>query len=59
MVKRITIYEDFKRLIIKEIRCYFECRKDKLYLRRRFPYKFKTVEYFHSSEKAAYWKKLI
>ena len=38
LVKRITIYEDYKRLITKEIRCYFKNRRDKLSLRRRFPY---------------------
>lgn len=38
MVKRITIFKDFKRLMVEEIRSYYSCRKDKLYLRRRFPY---------------------
>jgi hypothetical protein len=38
MVKRITIYEDFKRLITQEIRSYYKNRRDKLILRRRFPY---------------------
>ena len=38
LVQRITIYEDYKRLIIKEIRCHYQCRRDKLILRRRFPY---------------------
>lgn len=59
LVKRITIYEDFKRLIIKEIRSYYKNRRDKLILRRRFPYSFKLVEHYESSEKSAYWKKLI
>ena len=59
LVKRITIYEDYKRLIIKEIRCYYSCRRDRLLLRRRFPYKFKLIEHFESSDKTAYWKKLI
>jgi hypothetical protein len=38
LVRRITIYEDFKRLIVKEIRSYYKNRKDNLVLRRRFPY---------------------
>lgn len=38
IVRRITIYEDYKRLIVKEIRSYFKNRKDNLILRRRFPY---------------------
>jgi hypothetical protein len=38
LIKRITIFKDFKRLIVEEIRSYYSCRKDKLTLRRRFPY---------------------
>lgn len=59
IVKRITIYEDYKRLIIKEIRSYYKNRRDKLILRRRFPYHFKLIEHYESSEKSHYWKKLI
>ena len=59
MVKRITIYEDFKRLITQEIRSYYKNRRDKLILRRRFPYQFKLVEFYESSERSHYWKKLI
>jgi hypothetical protein len=59
MIKRVTIYEDYKRLIIKEIRCYYKNRRDKLILRRRFPYYFKLVEHYESSERSHYWKKLI
>lgn len=28
-------------------------------LRRRFPYEFKLIEHYESSEKSHYWKKLI
>ncbi len=59
MVKRVTIYEDYKRLITKEIRSEFRNRKDKLILRRRFPYQFKLIEHYESSEKSYYWKKLV
>lgn len=59
LVKRVTIYEDYKRLIIKEIRSYYKNRRDKLILRRRFPYHFKLIENYESSEKSHYWKKLI
>jgi len=38
IVKRITIYDDYKKLVIKERRTYFKNRRDKLTLRRRFPY---------------------
>lgn len=59
IIKRITLFEDFKRLIIKEIRSFYRNRRDKLILRRRFPYSFKLVEHYESSDKSHYWKKLI
>lgn len=46
LVKRITIYQDFRRLKIKELRYMFKHRVDRLRVRRRFPFEFKTVEYF-------------
>lgn len=46
LVKRITLYKDYKRLITEEIRSYFACRKDKLIIRRRFPYEFKLIEHY-------------
>jgi len=58
LVKRITIYEDFKRLITKEIRSYYKNRMDKLVVRRRFPYEFKLIEHYESSVKTQHWKKL-
>ena len=45
--------------MIKETRSYFKNRRDKLILRRRMPYEFKTIEHYESSEKVFYWKKLI
>jgi hypothetical protein len=59
LVKRVTIYEDFKRLITKEVRSEYRNRRDKLILRRRFPYEFKTIEHYESSEKTNHWKKLV
>jgi hypothetical protein len=59
LVKRITIYADYKRLIIKEIRSFYRNRMDKLVLRRRFPYEFKLIEHYDSSKDTYYWKKLI
>ena len=32
---------------------------DKLYLRIRYPYEYKLVEYYHPHEKFNYWKKMI
>jgi len=58
-VKRVTIYEDFKKVITKEVRSYYKFRRDKLILRRRLPYQFKTIEHYEPSEKQNYWKKLI
>ena len=58
LVKRVTLYEDYKKLIIKEIRSEFKNRRDKLIMRRRFPFKFKTIEHYES-QKDAYWRKLI
>ena len=59
LVKRITLYKDYKRLITSEIRCYYKSRKDKLVVRRRFPYEFKLVEHYESSDKSYHWKKLV
>jgi hypothetical protein len=53
------MFEDYKKLIVKEVRSYYKCRRDKLILRRRFPYEFKTIEHYEPSEKQNYWKKLI
>ena len=58
LVRRTTLYEDYKKLIIKEIRSEFRNRRDKLVMRRRFPYKFKTIEHYDSI-KDTYWRKLI
>lgn len=59
LVKRVTIYSDYKKLITKEVRSFYKCRRDKLILRRRFPYEFKTIEHYEPSDKQNYWKKLI
>lgn len=59
LVKRITLYNDYKRLITNEIRSYFACRKDKLIVRRRFPYEFKLIEHYESNLNYNHWKKMI
>lgn len=59
LTKRVTIFEDFKRLITREVRSHFNSRRDKLKLRRRFPYKFKTVEHYDPSDKYNYWKTMV
>jgi len=59
LVKRITLYMDYKRLITMEVRSYYACRKDKLVIRRRFPYEFKLIEHYESSLQFNHWKKMI
>lgn len=59
LVKKITIYKDYKCLIIQEIRMYYSNWIDKLYLWIRYPYEYKLVEYYHPLEKFNYWKKMI
>ena len=59
LVRRLSIYEDYKRLIVKEIRSFYSNRRDKLILRRRFPYEFKTIEHYESSKMTNHWKKSI
>lgn len=44
LVQKITLYEDYKRLKVKELRYFYQHRSDKLAIRRRYPYQFKTVE---------------
>jgi hypothetical protein len=58
LVKRITLYKDYNRLIVDEVRSEYACRVDKLKVRRRFPYQFKLVEHYESQEDT-HWKKLI
>ena len=50
LVRRITLYKDYNRLIINEIRSEYTCRIDKLRVRRRFPYEFKLIEHYDSQE---------
>lgn len=59
LVKRVTMFNDFKRCSINEIRSSYKNRVDQLCLRRRFPFQFKTIEHFNSSIKANHWKKMI
>ncbi|EGR28306.1 hypothetical protein IMG5_178860 [Ichthyophthirius multifiliis] len=56
LVQKITIFEDYKRLKIKEYRYFYQHRSDKLYLRRRYPFEFKTIEEY---EMAKYENKQI
>lgn len=44
LITKITIYQDYKRLKAKEYRYFFKHRSDKLSIRRRYPFEFKTIE---------------
>jgi len=46
VVKKITIFFDYRRRYIKEIRYLYAHRVDKLRVKRKFPFEFKTVEYY-------------
>ena len=53
LVKKVTIFNDFKRLVVKEVRLYFKHRSDNLYLRKRFPSDFKTIDYYLNNNNMA------
>ena len=55
---RITIYEDYQRHIIKEIRSHFMHRRDRLLIRRRFPYEFRTVEEYAPNKETNFWQRM-
>ena len=57
LIKRISLFEDYSRLRVKEIRYFFKHRSDKLRIKRRFPFEFKTIEEFDPG-RYPYWKKV-
>ena len=59
LIKKITLFKDYKCLIIQEVRMYFANRMDKLWLWIRYPFEYKLVEYYDSDEKYHYWKKMV
>lgn len=44
LVQKIILYEDYKRLKIKEIRYFYQHRSDKLVIKRKYPFQFKVVQ---------------
>jgi hypothetical protein len=58
LVLKITLYHDYKRLKVKEIRYFYEHRSDKLVMKRRFPYEFKTVQDY-APGRMPHWKQII
>lgn len=59
LVQRITLYEDFKRLKVIEVRYFYQHRSDKLLIRRRFPFEFKTVEEYDQGKIPQHWKEVV
>lgn len=51
MTKRIVFFDDFNRMLVREVRCIYECRRNNLVMRRRFPMEFKTLEYYNPNNK--------
>lgn len=54
LTNKITIYHDFNRTLAKEIRCIYSNRRNNLIVRQRFPYEFKTIEYYKPNFKQNY-----
>lgn len=59
IVKRVTLYHDYKRNLVAEVRQHYSNRRDFLRIRVRIPFEFKTIEYYDSSETTHYWRKVI
>lgn len=59
LVQRITFYDDYKRLKVREIRYFYQHRSDKLSLRRRMPFEFKTIEEYEPGKAPQHWKKVM
>lgn len=58
LIEKISIYEDYRRLKIKEIRYFYHNRSDKLELVRRYPFKFKKIEEYGPG-KPPHWKTVL
>lgn len=50
LVKRVQLYMDLKREYLYEIRCYYKDRIDRMYMKKEFPFEFRSVEYFRMME---------
>jgi hypothetical protein len=51
LVKKVNIYEDFKKTMIREVRYFYSHRKDNLHFRRKFPFKFLSIDYYNKNYK--------
>lgn len=46
LIQRVTFFEDYARTIVKEIRQYYKHRADNLYLKKRYPFEFRTIDFY-------------
>jgi hypothetical protein len=46
LVKRVQLYMDLKREYLYEIRSYYKDRTDRMYMKKEFPFEFRSVESF-------------
>lgn len=51
LVKKVNMYEDFKKTMIREVRYFYRHRKDNLFFRRKFPFRFLSVDYYNKNYK--------
>lgn len=51
LVMRLILYDDFNRTIIREERTIYSNRRNNLIMRRRFPYEFRSIEYYQPNNK--------
>ena len=59
LVQRFTIFKDYRRQEVKEVRSFFAHRTDKLMVRRRFPYEFRTVEDYAPGRSPMHWRQIV
>jgi hypothetical protein len=58
LVNKISIFQDYKRLKPSEFRYFYEHRSDKLVMKRRFPFEFKTI-LDYAPGRMPHWKQII
>ena len=58
LVTKYILFEDYKKIKVKEIGYHFKHRTDKLERKYRYPYEFKTIEYYGPG-KMPHWKEVI
>lgn len=49
LIKKVTSFEDYKRLIVKDITFYYKNRKDNLYKKKNFPFQFRSIDYYKNN----------